>query len=210
MTMHDRRRWGMRARARRGVRSDDGATLAELLVNLGIMSVVMSLATGALVQMYRSSNRGESLSIEITQLQTAFQLLDRSVRYATGITEPNVTATPGGGWYVEWASGPAGERCTQMRLEQPSGRLQRREKLQSDAHPGDWTTMASSLVGNKPFALEPATTSGYPHQRLTISLLVRAPGEDVQNGRRSVFTFTALNTSLTTVSTGLCPGMDRL
>ncbi|MEV4640933.1 hypothetical protein AB0J80_26695 [Actinoplanes sp. NPDC049548] len=208
MTKHDCHRWAPRARAGRGVRSDDGATLMELLVNLGIMSLVMAVATGALVQMYRTSNRGESMSIEIGQLQTAFQLLDKSVRYATGISQPNTIATAGGSWYVEWASGTNGELCTQMRLD-PSGRLQRRELPSTAATPSGWTTMASSLAGTQPFVLEPASASTYPHQRLTVNLEARAPGQDGHTGRRSVFTFTALNTSLTTSSAGVCSGMVR-
>lgn len=183
-------------------------TLAELMVTMAVTSVVMALATAGIVGMYRITNRSDVLSGEMTQLQTAFQLLDRSVRYATAISQPNPAASAAGGWYVEWTS-TAGTAtvCSQLRLNVPSSLLQRRSEP-AGGQPGPWTTVASFLSGTQPFTLQPASTSGYPHQRLTIDVTVR-PSAGSPLARRSNFSFTALNTSLATVSTGVCADMGR-
>jgi prepilin-type N-terminal cleavage/methylation domain-containing protein len=191
-----------------GACRDAGLTLAELLVAMGVMSVVMAMVTTAIVQMYRTSNRADALWTNMTQLQTAFLELDRSVRYATAISQPNTTATAAGGWYVEWSSGSGTAACTQLRLDGPSGLLQRRTEP-AGGPVGGWGTVASLLVASQPFTLEAASTSSYPHQRLTIDVSVRSAPGSSQPARRSTFAFTALNSSMTTVSSGVCTDMSR-
>ncbi len=187
---------------------DAGMTLAEVMVSMAVTAVVMALVTTGLVQMYRSSNRTDVLSSEMTQLQIAFQQLDRSVRYATAISEPNATATAGGYWYVEWSSVTDGAAmCSQWRLDVAAGVLQRRSGPAGGQVSG-WATVASSLAATRPFALQPAASDGYPYQRLTVDVTVRPDGS-TQPARRSVFSFTALNTSLLTVSSGVCVDMGR-
>lgn len=184
-------------------------TLSELLVAMAVTSVVMVIATTGIVQMYRTSNRADVLSTEMMQLQTAFQILDRSVRYATAISQPNTTATATGDWYVEWTSvSGTSTTCTQLRLDASTNLLQRRSEPAGGA-PGAWSTVASSLTGTQPFTLQAASTSSYPHQRLSVDVTVRPPSGSAQLARRSTFSFTALNTSLTTVSTGVCSDMSR-
>jgi Tfp pilus assembly protein PilE len=183
-------------------------TLAEVMVSMAVTSVVMALATAGIVQMYRTSSRTDVLSGEMTQLQTAFQLLDRSVRYATAISQPNTTASSAGDWYVEWTSAAGTTTaCTQLRLDAASKQLQRRSET-SGGQPGAWIPVASLLTGTQPFTLQPASTSGYPHQRLTVDVTVR-PSATSTVTRRSQFSFTALNTTLTTVATGVCSDMSR-
>jgi prepilin-type N-terminal cleavage/methylation domain-containing protein len=195
--------------ARAAVPRDAGMTLAEVLVAMAVTSVVMVVATAGIVQMYRTSDRADVLSTEMTQLQTAFQLLDRSVRYATAISQPNPAASTSGDWYVEWTSiAGATTVCTQLRLDPSSGLLQRRSEP-AGGQPGGWTTVASLLIGTQPFTLQPASTSGYPHQRLTVDVTVRPTANSSELARRSIFSFTALNTSLVTVSTGVCSDMSR-
>jgi type II secretory pathway component PulJ len=184
-------------------------SLAEVLVAMAVTSVVMALATAGIVGMYQTTNRADVLSSEMTQLQTAFQLLDRSVRYATAISQPNATASSAGDWYVEWSSiAGTATVCSQLRLDVSSGLLQRRS-APSSGQPSGWTTVASFLIGAQPFTLQPASTSGYPHQRLTVDVTVRPSAGSTQLARRSVFSFTALNTSLTTLSSGVCTDVDR-
>jgi type II secretory pathway component PulJ len=184
-------------------------TLAEIMVAMAVTSVVMIVATAGIVQMYRAGNRADVLSSEMTQLQTTYQQLDRSVRYATAITEPNSTPSASGNWYVEWTS-VAGTTtgCSQLRLDASSGLLQRRS-APDGGQPGAWATIASFLTGTRPFTLQPASTSGYPHQRLTVDVTVQPAAGSSQPARRSVFSFTALNTSLTTVNSGVCTNLDR-
>jgi prepilin-type N-terminal cleavage/methylation domain-containing protein len=200
---------GARRLLRTGASRDAGFTLAEVLVAMGVMSVVMAIATTALVQMYRTSNRTDALWGNMTQLQTAFLQLDRSLRYATAISQPNTTATTGGSWYVEWSSvSGTNTMCNQLRLNGPAGLLQRRSEVVGGQVSG-WDTVASSLVASQPFALQAASTNSYPHQRLTIDVSVRSTPGSSQPARRSTFAFTALNTAMTTTSSGVCTDMSR-
>jgi type II secretory pathway component PulJ len=184
-------------------------TLAEVLVSMGVTSVVMALVTAGMVQMYRESNRVDVLSSEMTQLQTAFQQLDRSVRYASAISQPNTTATAAGDWYVEWSSVSGGTTvCSQLRLDGPSGLLQRRSEPAGGQISG-WVVVASFLVASQPFTLQAASSSSYPYQRLTVDVTVRPAVTSTQAARRSTFSFTALNTTLATVSSGVCTDLSR-
>lgn len=184
-------------------------TLAEIMVTMAVTSVVMVVATAGIVQMYRASTRADTLSDQMVQLQTSFQQLDRSVRYATAISDPSTTASAAGDWYVEWSSvSGSTTMCNQLRLDGPSGTLQRRSQPSGGQLSG-WSAVASSLVAASPFTLQPASTSGYPHQRLTIDVTVRPQGSSTQPARRSTFSFTALNTTLNTLSSGVCTTMDR-
>ena len=194
----------------RPVPSDAGVTLAEVLVSMGVMSVVMSVVTTALIGMYRAGNRADVLSGAMSQLQIAYQELDRSVRYATAVGDPSAAVSATGDWYVEWATVAAGaQTCNQLRLDVASGTLQRRSQPDGGGLTG-WSVMASFLTATTPpFTLQPASTSGYPHQRLTVDLTVRPAADPAQPSRRSAFSFTSLNTTLTTVSAGVCSGMSR-
>jgi prepilin-type N-terminal cleavage/methylation domain-containing protein len=188
---------------------DTGFTLAEVMVAMAVTSVVMALATTGMVQMYGFSDRSDVLSSNMMQLQIAFQQLDRSVRYATAISQPNATATTSGDWYVEWSSVTGTTTlCSQLRLEGSSGLLQRRSQAAGGQVSG-WGTVASFLTWAQPFTLQAASTSGYPHQRLTVDVTVQSAVNSSQPGRRSTISFTALNTSLTTLSSGVCTGLSR-
>jgi len=200
---------GLQRRSCLGACRDAGLTLAEVLVSMGVTSVVMAMATTAIVQVYRTSDRADVLWQNMTQLQTAFLQLDRSVRYATAISQPNTTATARGDWYVEWSavSGTT-TMCSQLRLDAPSGLLQRRSEPAGGQVSG-WVTVASSLLASQPFFLQAASTSSYPHQRLTIDVSVRSAAGPTQPARRSTFAFTALNTSMTTTSSGVCTDLSR-
>lgn len=191
------------------VPGDAGMSLAEVLVAMAVAAVVMALTTTGVVQMYRSSTRAEVLSGEMIQLQTVFQQLDRSVRYATAISDPSTAPTIGGGWYVEWSSAVSGvPMCTQLRLDSASGLLQRRSRA-AGTSAGTWVTVASFRFGTRPFELQPASSGGFPHQRLNVDVTVRLPGDGVNSARRPTFSFTALNTSLTTVSSCVCADLGR-
>ncbi|MEV4639239.1 hypothetical protein AB0J80_17980 [Actinoplanes sp. NPDC049548] len=114
MTRHDRR--------------DDGTSLMELLVVMGLMSVVMMMVTGAIIQVYRTVQTTDTLTAAQQQLSVAFQRFDRQLRYATWINQPGVPLNSKT-WYVEFASrepnattGVEEDRCRQLRLElQPAG-----------------------------------------------------------------------------------------
>ena len=74
-----------RDRARADGDVDGGFTLIEIMVSMSLMSVVMVLFTGAVLQMYSGFNKASGLVDASTQINTAFARVDRQVRYASEI-----------------------------------------------------------------------------------------------------------------------------
>jgi type II secretory pathway pseudopilin PulG len=183
-------------------------TLLELLVALGLMSVVMAVITTGMMQIYSTLNRNEELSLVQSQLHTAFQRLDREIRYASGIRPPNQTPSGNGSWYVEYSVSSAGvEDCVQLRFTDAQGRLQRRTRHGAGSV-GTWTTLAAHVAVGARFALEPAAANRYPHQQLTISLTSRARAGTSSSSRQAEYTFTALNSSIETTH-DVCTDLNR-
>ncbi|MEV4706651.1 hypothetical protein [Actinoplanes sp. NPDC049316] len=209
-------------------RTDDaGASLAELLVTLAVMSVVMVLFTGAIVQIYRTVNTTETLSDSQNELSRAFQRFDRELRYASWVSTPSSqTASTTGPWYVEFA-GPDPKTCFQLQLvpgPQNLGVLRLLTWTQGAPPPAGTPgqTIASQVVttadkrpffekqayGATPYASPTATPSGGPvgtsfqtvFQRLRIKLTTRSGAGTAQIDT----TFTALNTTQTTPASNDC------
>ena len=209
-----------RRRLAAGPEQDDaGFTLTEVMVTLAVMSVVMVVFTGGILQVYRTSAKAESISVVQTQLQTAFQRFDRQLRYASWISQPGQVGTA---WYVEWA-GYDGSLCYQLRLEtapasaadnSTNGRgvLQMLSwPLATPPAPGaPGQTIAGNLVspdGGGPFEVQAAgvTAGGGSEftpdfQRLRVHITGRAGESTAQVDT----TFTALNTSRNTPATNDC------
>ena len=203
---------------RRGLRGDDGMTLVDVLVSMGIMSILMVIMTGAVLQVYRSTSSAETSATAQTQVHLALQRLDQSVGFASGITAPNTTAV-GGAWYVEYLgtdprTGQA--QCTQLRLTPINEGSSVAGVLQSIT----WTpgsppaagakrqTVASQIIlpgGSVPVPFElqlaGAGTSFRPdYQRLRLRLTTR----DGNSRAATDVTFTARNTSRDTASSNVC------
>lgn len=183
-------------------------TLMELVVALGLMSVVMAVITTGMVQIYSTLNRNEELSLVQSQLHTAFQRLDKEIRYASGIRPPGQGPSAGGSWYVEYSLMNAGvEDCVQLRFRHPQGQFQRR--MRHGAAPvGGWTMLATHVAVGARFALEPAGPDRYPHQQLTISLTSQARAGTSSSSRQAEYTFTALNSSIETTG-DICMDLAR-
>ena len=204
--------------------ADAGVSLAEVMVTMAIMSTMMVLFTGAILQVYRTSTATESLTTAQSQLWIAFQRLDRQLRYASWIATPGQFGTA---WYVEFA-GPASTECRQLRLETApaggngvdgQGVLQVIEWTQGHPPPagGPGQTIASQVVttGVAPF-FEQQSANATPYaspssgavgtdfttdsQRLRIRLTTKAAAGTAQVDT----TFTALNTSRDTPTTNAC------
>lgn len=197
-------------------RDDAGYSLIEVLVTMGIMSVVLTMFTTAIVQAYRATGRAEKLSIAQSELHRGFQRFDRELRYASWIgLEGRVGTT----WYVEFA-GVGGTECLQLRLEtgtpaagsgDGTGVLQllRWTPGSPPAPSTRGQTVASHLVvgSTRPFERQAANSSPYASsdfttdfQRLRIRLTSRVDDATAQVDT----TFTALNTSRATAATHPC------
>ncbi|UQU63879.1 hypothetical protein COUCH_33640 [Couchioplanes caeruleus] len=209
-------------------RTDDaGASLAELLVTLAVMSVVMVLFTGAIVQIYRTVNATEALSDSQNELSRAFQRFDRELRYASWIADPsNQDATSTGPWYVEFA-GPDPTTCFQLQLMPgaqnkgvlrlltwtrgaplPAGTPGQTIASQVDTTAARRPFFEKQAYGATPYASPTATPSGGPvgtgfqsvFQRLRIKLTTRSGAGTAQIDT----TFTALNTTKDTPAGNGC------
>ena len=204
-------------------RDDAGFTLTEVMVTMGVMSVVMVVFTAAILQAYRTSAKSESISVTQSSLQIAFQRFDRELRYASWIADPGQVGTA---WYVEFA-GFDGTQCRQLRLETSSSSAQDNA---TDGHgvlqliswpratppaagaPGQ--TIATHLVtpdSSGPFEVQAAGASASQgsgvgsdfttdFQRLRIRLAAQVGDSTAQIDT----TFTALNTSRNTPTDNDC------
>lgn len=192
------------------VRDDDaGSTLVELVVTMVLMTVVMVVFTGAIVQIYRATLRTETSSTASAQVRQAFQRLDKVIRYASWIATPGKVGTS---WYVEFAAGDptAALGCGQLRLDN-RGVLQLLQWTAGSPPTAGQAgqTLASQLVYDSvvsPFVMQSAgtTASGagfaVDYQRLQVRLT--STSNQVSTTLDS--TFTALNTSRSTVATNTC------
>lgn len=204
-------------------RDDSGFSLVETLSSLAVMSVVMVVFTGGILQVYRTSAKTEAISVIQSTLQSAFQRFDRELRYASWISQPGQVGTA---WYVEYA-GYDGTRCGQLRLETASASA---HNSPNDANGVlQWLTwapvsppvagtvgqtVASNLVtpdSSGPFERQAAGTAVGPtagvggeftpdFQRLRVRVSSRVGDSTAQVDT----TFTALNTSRNTEPTNDC------
>lgn len=203
-------------------RGDDGVTLIEVMVSMGVMSVVMVVFTGAILQVFQTTAKTETISYAQSRLQIAFQRVDKEVRYASWIAVP---AKVGTAWYVEYANFD-GTSCGQLRFETAPAA--------DDSNPGDgkgalslitWprdtppaTGTAGLLVAKQ--LLDPGSTGPFERsdpasaadagftpdfQRLRIRLTARVGGSQASDSTAQMdTTFTALNTSRNTPAANDC------
>ena len=212
----NRRRPGDRAQCP----DDAGFSLVEVMVTMAIMGIMMVIFTGGILQIYRTTTATESINIAQSQLQLAFQRLDKEVRYASWIAEPGKVGTT---WYVEFA-GPTSTECRQLRLATtPAGgsdqgvlQLVKWTQGTPPSPSAPRQTIASEVVttGVDPFDKQSVNETPYAgpspsastavfttdFQRLRIRLTTKVATGEAQIDT----TFTALNTSQDTPATNAC------
>ena len=72
---------------------DAGTTLIDLIVGMGIMSIFMGIFTASMLSMYSSTNKTLAVHNSSAELNTAFDRLDKQVRYAAVIDQPKGPST---------------------------------------------------------------------------------------------------------------------
>lgn len=192
-------------RAVDGVRrtGETGVTLAELLISMGILSVVMTIFTSGVIQMYRASSRGELVAVAQTQLNNAFLRLDRELRYAAGIARPH---TDGNNRYIEYLNtNHDTPECTQLQLNAGTGTLRRRTWPQTTSPGETWNALASGVkVADSAFTLNDPTDV-IAFQQLRLILAIRIGVGPTAAESKSDIAFTALNSSRATEPDNICP-----
>ena len=201
---------------RRRLRHDDaGTTLIEVMVALGLMSVVMVIATGAIAQIYQSVNESTNSAEAQAQVTTAFARLDQEIRYARSISTPVVL---NGDNYVEYLINvDSVDTCVELRLLTSTNELQRRQwrKKADPLTPTGWTTLAAVVTSGVPFTTIPAdkvSLTGFRFQRLRLTVsavLGGGTGAGSANSggatRQTDVTFTALNATAGKTNDGVDP-----
>ncbi|GAA3125342.1 hypothetical protein GCM10010466_15280 [Planomonospora alba] len=211
---------------------DDGISLIEVVVSLGVLGVLMAVFTAGVLQVYRAVSTTESVASAQSQLQVAFQRLDKEIRYASWISEPSAPVR--GRRYVEFtAEDPATGRpqCRQLRLDLGRGVLQLVRwtpgSPPAEGAPGE--TLASSIVtdglavqppsgtAKPPFVLQRAGSTPVrdgggsvgadftpDFQRLELHLTARVGTAENAGTANLDVAFTALNTSRETPARNVC------
>jgi type II secretory pathway pseudopilin PulG len=193
---------------RDGPAGDAGVTLIDVVVSMTIMSVFLAMFTTGILQIYRGTNKTEAITNAQSQLNVMFLRLDKEIRYAAGISAPNVTTT-GGYYFEEYLTTNTGTMiCTQLRFDPTARQLSRRTWTQgaSPLVPSAWLPLVSSVdstVTGTPFTLLDADST-YNFQRLRLRLTA-VFGLGASSASKAIdITFSALNTSLTTSSDTAC------
>lgn len=198
------------ARVVRQDRRDEGMTLVELIVAMGIFLVVISVFMGGVVIMTRGTVRADVTAASGDSVRNVFQRLERQVRYAESINYPGTGAS--GARYVEFrtsakVSTTGDAMCTQWRWVPSTGQLQSRtwRDAASTVVPG-WTTVVTDVLADSstsgrpyPFQVHQAIAAkSQPRQRLTLRLTVGNP--QAPAGVDSETVFVARNSSVASVS----------
>lgn len=210
---------------------DEGVTLIEMLVAMSIMTVVMASVTSGMMLVYRNLAATESLSVAQTQLELAFQRLDKELRYASWISDPGQVGGSTGSWYVEFAGSSDASStsvpCEQLRLDNRGVLQLLRWTAGSPPTSGQaGQTLASNIIANdldpdpavarKPFVRQVAgsrpyatttpdpTAVGTSYSPDFYRLRLRLTTKVGNRVTRSDITFTAMNTSRTTGTVNPC------
>jgi prepilin-type N-terminal cleavage/methylation domain-containing protein len=155
-----------RRRARPPIR-DEGFSIVEVVVTMSILSVVMVITTGAIMQIYNAMNRVETTSVARDQLTNSFRRLDKELRYASWLSLPPYQV--GSAWYFEYKT-PDG--CRQLAFRSGVLTIAGWSGL-SGTTPGAATTIATGLSqvsgidpfwvnrpGSHPYSAASAGTAG--------------------------------------------------
>lgn len=215
------------ARRRRDDRADDsGLTLVELIVSMGIFTVLLSMFMAGVVIMTRDTTRAVGVSNAGDSTRKVFQRLDKEIRYASSINRPGVGATPGT-YYVEYiqTAVDAGlkPKCTQWRYTASTHKLEVRTWRVTPAVATAWHLEATNVrndlavASSLPFQFSPADSISL-RQQLRVYLTV---GSGTKPGAELDSVFVARNSSASSPSnpdavapfglsdTPVCPGPGR-
>jgi prepilin-type N-terminal cleavage/methylation domain-containing protein len=184
----------------RGRTDDSGFTLVELLVAMGIFSVLLAVFAASMTSFSRSTVRTFRTSDQSSQSRTVFDLFDKQVRSASAITQPGL-GTSGLNWYVEYLNDAVvPSKCTQWVLRTDTHTVAVRSWTSgatASSAATVWRPLATDVVNTTaqvPFGFL-ASTTNVPRQRLTVSLRFRQGSGPLT---LSTSTFVARNTSTST------------
>jgi type II secretory pathway pseudopilin PulG len=182
----------------------------ELMVAMLIFSIFMVTASAGITHLFQTEQQTQSVSTAGSQLQLAFQSLDRQVRYASGVW---ATQDASGNSYMTWDStyqGQAQPTCNELEFSPSSGLLQQRS-WPAGSQPGTgWNPLATGLTPDpsnpeaNPFITPLNTPVPMVHQQVQITLYDQAGSGTTAASDVTSFVITAMNSS------GTNPGEDTV
>lgn len=174
---------------------------------MAIMGVFLTIFTGAILSMYRTTNKAESLMDSSAQIHTAFSRLDTSVRYASAVSAAGFDS--GSNPSVAFETSYTGTlTCTQLRLDLADSQLQQRtwtiDAFGATA-PTAWRPLASDVVplqqggtAAPPFeTIQPTPQPGQaaPPQQLRVRLASTSGSGTSASTSQTDVTFVAFNSA---------------
>lgn len=159
-------------RTRLSQTDDDGFSLTEVIISMGLFSVLLAVMMTAVVQWSSGAVRTSQAADLATEAGIVFDTFDKNVLSASDINRP---VKVGADWYVEVLDTTVvPQRCTQWVLRS-TGQVQMRSwstpisgKILAPA----WSTKGTRFLiepGVHPFRMMPVTGSS-DRQRLTVEL----------------------------------------
>lgn len=156
-------------------------TLIELLVSMGVFSVIMAFVYGVMISVMNQSRDIEARESSVSNVRLALQQMDRQIRSGNVFYDPNNPADPD---YLPmsmrvYTQANGEQKCIQWQVN--AGVLRSRSwspTWQTDGLVTAWATVArgvvnSNTVAERPFSL-PNTTQ-YGPRLLDVRLLVKDP-----------------------------------
>jgi type II secretory pathway component PulJ len=184
---------------------EQGVTLVELMVSMGIMAVVVVALLGVLGQAFTSLSTQTARSNDEDQARLAVEELDREIRSGNLLYDPALETGPLGS---DVAAGMSlrvytqtnadtrdpGNRCVQWRITS-TGKLQRRDwsiNWATDGLVSGWRIVAENVVNRSAspqvtaFTLDPDPSKGGRTMIITISVQTDASKGKAVQIRQSV------------------------
>jgi hypothetical protein len=195
---------------RHRLNEDEGTTLAELIVGMGVMVVFMTIFTTVIFMMNNASAHTEAVEVSSSSVNGAFLQLDKTIRYASSISQPSAAADSNGNWFVEIQTTNTGTTvCTQLKLDTQAQKLSSRTWTMptstSYTQPSNYTLIASQVTANgTPFTL--TANGSVPFEQLTIALSSTQGSGQSSVTTNSSMTFVAVNSAATSRATKTNPG----
>jgi prepilin-type N-terminal cleavage/methylation domain-containing protein len=188
---------------------DDGYTLIELLVAMGIFTIVLSVIMGGVMVMTVDLRKTSNQTDASDQVRRAVLRMDKQVRYADSIAPPKKS---GSDWYVAFETTASGQdNCQAYRLRGATDQLQYR-KVDNDAGTDTgWQTVATNVVNDpaisaqQPFTLTVANGSTIIKQQLDVHLFASKGSSSTGTAETDVV-FVARNSDVNSEST-VCAGL---
>lgn len=181
--------------------SEDGMTLLEVIVAMGIFMIFMAVILTTTVTLAQSTTRARLTAEASNSALVVFGYFDRQARYADAINFPGAGVS--GARYVEFRTlGPttaSAATCTQWRFVPSLSRMESRSWTDAaGVVVPSFTTKLTDVIddggADYPFKLTPASNDGSRMQQLTVT--VHSGSERLNAGAAMGATFTARNSSV--------------